>query len=93
MPLSALPPFLPRMFCMLTERRCTLVFPLISALTHDVPSPSSLHCQARLIDDVTGTLPPYDQFIALGPVSLCGMAAEQCSSNAVACIAQAICNT
>jgi hypothetical protein len=23
--------------------------------------------QARLIDDVTGTLPPYDQFIALGP--------------------------
>lgn len=25
--------------------------------------------QARLIDDVTGTLPPYDQFITLGPVS------------------------
>ncbi|CAI5958496.1 unnamed protein product [Closterium sp. NIES-65] len=24
--------------------------------------------QARLIDDITGTLPPYDQFIALGPV-------------------------
>lgn len=24
--------------------------------------------QARLIDDVTGTLPPYDQFITLGPV-------------------------
>eukprot|EP00898_Chlorokybus_atmophyticus_P005789 jgi/Chlat1/6210/Chrsp44S05807 len=24
--------------------------------------------QARLIDDVTGTLPPYDQFICLGPV-------------------------
>ncbi|MFN3925870.1 MAG: coenzyme F420-0:L-glutamate ligase [Pseudanabaenaceae cyanobacterium] len=24
--------------------------------------------QARLIDDVTGTLPPYDQFIVLGPV-------------------------
>jgi len=23
--------------------------------------------QARLIDDVTGTLPPYDQFIILGP--------------------------
>ncbi|NJK52817.1 MAG: hypothetical protein HC936_08240, partial [Leptolyngbyaceae cyanobacterium SU_3_3] len=23
--------------------------------------------QARLIDDVTGTLPPYDQFIVLGP--------------------------
>ena len=25
--------------------------------------------QARLIDDVTGTLPPYDQFIVLGPDS------------------------
>lgn len=25
--------------------------------------------QARLIDDVTGTLPPYDQFIVLGPVA------------------------
>lgn len=25
--------------------------------------------QARLIDDVTGTLPPYDQFIVLGPKS------------------------
>ena len=25
--------------------------------------------QARLIDDVTGTLPPYDQFIVLGPQS------------------------
>lgn len=25
--------------------------------------------QARLIDDVTGTLPPYDQFIVLGPVN------------------------
>ncbi|MGF1523447.1 MAG: F420-0:Gamma-glutamyl ligase [Leptolyngbyaceae cyanobacterium] len=25
--------------------------------------------QARLIDDVTGTLPPYDQFIVLGPES------------------------
>ncbi|CAI5995057.1 unnamed protein product [Closterium sp. NIES-65] len=24
--------------------------------------------QARLIDDVTGTLPPYDQFITLGPL-------------------------
>ncbi|CAM6128684.1 unnamed protein product [Calypogeia fissa] len=24
--------------------------------------------QARLIDDITGTLPPYDQFITLGPV-------------------------
>lgn len=24
--------------------------------------------QARLIDDVTGTLPPYDQFITLGPM-------------------------
>ncbi len=24
--------------------------------------------QARLIDDVTGTLPPYDQFIVLGPI-------------------------
>ncbi|CAI5480954.1 unnamed protein product [Closterium sp. Yama58-4] len=24
--------------------------------------------QARLIDDLTGTLPPYDQFIALGPL-------------------------
>lgn len=24
--------------------------------------------QARLIDDVTGTLPPYDQFIVLGPL-------------------------
>ncbi|WP_317134483.1 hypothetical protein [Leptolyngbya sp. 7M] len=23
--------------------------------------------QARLIDDVTGTLPPYDQFVVLGP--------------------------
>ena len=23
--------------------------------------------QARLIDDVTGTLPPFDQFIVLGP--------------------------
>lgn len=23
--------------------------------------------QAKLIDDVTGTLPPYDQFITLGP--------------------------
>jgi hypothetical protein len=23
--------------------------------------------QARLIDDITGTLPPYDQFIVLGP--------------------------
>jgi len=23
--------------------------------------------QARLIDDVTGTIPPYDQFIVLGP--------------------------
>jgi hypothetical protein len=25
--------------------------------------------QARLIDDVTGTLPPYDQFIVLGPTN------------------------
>jgi len=25
-------------------------------------------CQAALIDDVTGTLPPYDQFVVLGPV-------------------------
>ncbi len=25
--------------------------------------------QARLIDDVTGTLPPYDQFIVLGPAN------------------------
>lgn len=25
--------------------------------------------QARLIDDVTGTLPPYDQFIVLGPLN------------------------
>ncbi len=25
--------------------------------------------QARLIDDVTGTLPPYDQFIVMGPVN------------------------
>lgn len=25
--------------------------------------------QARLIDDVTGTLPPYDQFIVLGPMN------------------------
>lgn len=25
--------------------------------------------QARLIDDVTGTIPPYDQFIVLGPAS------------------------
>jgi len=24
--------------------------------------------QARLIDDASGTLPPYDQFITLGPV-------------------------
>jgi hypothetical protein len=24
--------------------------------------------QARLVDDVTGTLPPYDQFVVLGPV-------------------------
>ena len=24
--------------------------------------------KARLIDDVSGTLPPYDQFITLGPV-------------------------
>jgi hypothetical protein len=23
--------------------------------------------QARLVDDVTGTLPPYDQFVVLGP--------------------------
>ncbi|MFZ9738094.1 MAG: F420-0:Gamma-glutamyl ligase [Prochlorotrichaceae cyanobacterium] len=26
--------------------------------------------QARLIDDVTGTLPPYDQFIVLGPTQV-----------------------
>eukprot|EP00897_Mesotaenium_endlicherianum_P005037 jgi/Mesen1/4561/ME000232S03826 len=26
--------------------------------------------QARLIDDVTGTLPPYDQFITLGPLNV-----------------------
>ncbi|MBW4551972.1 MAG: F420-0:Gamma-glutamyl ligase [Aphanocapsa sp. GSE-SYN-MK-11-07L] len=25
--------------------------------------------EARLIDDVTGTLPPYDQFVVLGPVN------------------------
>lgn len=25
--------------------------------------------QARLIDDASGTLPPYDQFVTLGPVS------------------------
>jgi hypothetical protein len=25
--------------------------------------------QARLIDDVTGTLPPYDQFLVLGPIN------------------------
>jgi len=25
--------------------------------------------QARLVDDVTGTLPPYDQFIVLGPAN------------------------
>ncbi|MEL7051089.1 MAG: F420-0:Gamma-glutamyl ligase, partial [Cyanobacteria bacterium J06588_5] len=25
--------------------------------------------QARLIDDVTGTLPPFDQFIVLGPAN------------------------
>ena len=28
--------------------------------------------QARLIDDVTGTLPPYDKFIVLGPQQLSG---------------------
>lgn len=33
-----------------------------------VPSPCP-GPQSRLIDDVTGTLPPYDQFITLGPVS------------------------
>jgi len=29
--------------------------------------------QARLIDDVTGTLPPYDQFIVLGPADPVGV--------------------
>ncbi|NEP15486.1 MAG: F420-0:Gamma-glutamyl ligase [Leptolyngbya sp. SIO4C1] len=29
--------------------------------------------QARLIDDVTGTLPPYDQFIVLGPKDAAGL--------------------
>ena len=29
--------------------------------------------QARLIDDVTGTLPPYDQFIVLGPADPAGV--------------------
>ncbi|MDG2992147.1 F420-0:Gamma-glutamyl ligase [Candidatus Synechococcus calcipolaris G9] len=32
--------------------------------------------QARLIDDVTGTLPPYDQFIVLGPDNPQGVVEE-----------------
>lgn len=32
--------------------------------------------QARLIDDVTGTLPPYDQFIVLGPQDSQGVVDE-----------------
>lgn len=32
--------------------------------------------QARLIDDVTGTLPPYDQFIVLGPENPQGIVDE-----------------
>ncbi|WP_263971160.1 DUF1995 family protein [Leptolyngbya sp. PCC 6406] len=32
--------------------------------------------QARLIDDVTGTLPPYDQFIVLGPRDSQGVVEE-----------------
>ncbi len=32
--------------------------------------------QARLIDDVTGTLPPYDQFIVLGPADSQGVVDE-----------------
>lgn len=32
--------------------------------------------QARLIDDVTGTLPPYDQFIVLGPENPQGVVDE-----------------
>lgn len=32
--------------------------------------------QARLIDDVTGTLPPYDQFIVLGPDNPAAVVAE-----------------
>jgi len=32
--------------------------------------------QARLIDDVTGTLPPYDQFIVLGPANSQGVVDE-----------------
>ncbi|NJK34099.1 MAG: F420-0:Gamma-glutamyl ligase [Oscillatoriales cyanobacterium SM2_2_1] len=32
--------------------------------------------QARLIDDVTGTLPPYDQFIVLGPKDPQGVVEE-----------------
>lgn len=32
--------------------------------------------QAKLIDDVTGTLPPYDQFIVLGPANSQGVVDE-----------------
>ncbi|CAI6012125.1 unnamed protein product, partial [Closterium sp. NIES-65] len=41
--------------------------------------------QARLIDDVTGTLPPYDQFITLGPVR--GLSSLALSSLALSSLA------
>lgn len=41
--------------------------------------------QARLIDDVTGTLPPYDQFIVLGPDDPQGVVDEIKRETGLAC--------
>ena len=41
--------------------------------------------QARLIDDVTGTLPPYDQFIVLGPQDPQGVVDEIKRETGLAC--------
>lgn len=41
--------------------------------------------QARLIDDVTGTLPPYDQFIVLGPDDPQGVVDEIQQATGLAC--------
>jgi hypothetical protein len=41
--------------------------------------------QARLIDDVTGTLPPYDQFIVLGPADPEGVTKRIERETGIAC--------
>ncbi|KKI98319.1 hypothetical protein [Prochlorothrix hollandica] len=41
--------------------------------------------QARLIDDVTGTLPPYDQFIVLGPADPQGVVDRVQRETGLAC--------